>query len=205
MDIDLEIARPQADYNEIAVDKPAIDIGARLNGLRKERKWTLVQTAKQTGLSLSALSKIERNELSPTLSSLGKIAAGFGIDVVTLLSDEDAPSPLGRRSINRHSHGLVVGTRTCQNIWLATDLTHKRMLPLKTRVTAREPGDYAEWPVHPGEIFVYVLSGRLIVHSQIYTPVALEAGDSIYYDAKAPHKWTSEGEDEAEVLWVYVD
>ena len=65
MDIDLDIARSDADYSEMTVDKPAIDIGARLNSLRRERKWTLVQTSKQTGLSLSALSKIERNELFP--------------------------------------------------------------------------------------------------------------------------------------------
>ncbi|MCS3468380.1 transcriptional regulator with XRE-family HTH domain [Pseudomonas sp. JUb42] len=203
MDIDLDIARSQADYSEMTVDKPAIDIGARLNNLRRERKWTLVETSKHTGLSLSALSKIERNELSPTLMSLGKIASGFGIDVVTLLSDEDNPASLGRRSVNRHSHGLVSSTGTCENIWFAADLKHKRMLPLKTRVTAKVPGEYAEWPVHVGEIFVYVLSGRLVVHSQLYAPVYLEPGDSLYYDSSSGHKWTTEGETDAEVLWVY--
>lgn len=203
MDIDLDIARSQADYSEMTVDKPAIDIGARLKNLRRERKWTLVETSKHTGLSLSALSKIERNELSPTLMSLGKIASGFGIDVVTLLSDEDNPASLGRRSVNRHSHGLVSSTGTCENIWFAADLKHKRMLPLKTRVTAKVPGEYAEWPVHVGEIFVYVLSGRLVVHSQLYAPVYLEPGDSLYYDSSSGHKWTTEGETDAEVLWVY--
>jgi transcriptional regulator with XRE-family HTH domain len=203
MDIDLDIARSDADYSEMTVDKPAIDIGTRVNNLRRERKWTLVQTSKQTGLSLSALSKIERNELSPTLMSLGKIANGFGIDVVTLLSDDDTPASLGRRSVNRHSHGLVSGTSTCENIWFASDLKHKRMLPLKTRVTARSPGEYSEWPVHSGEIFVYVLSGRLVVHSQLYAPVYLDPGDSLYYDSSLGHKWTSEGDEHAEVLWVY--
>lgn len=203
MDIDLDIARSQADYSEMTVDKPAIDIGARLNNLRRERRWTLVETSKHTGLSLSALSKIERNELSPTLMSLGKIASGFGIDVVTLLSDEDNPASLGRRSVNRHSHGLVSSTGTCENIWFAADLKHKRMLPLKTRVTAKMPGEYAEWPVHAGEIFVYVLSGRLVVHSQLYAPVYLDPGDSLYYDSSSGHKWTTEGETDAEVLWVY--
>jgi transcriptional regulator with XRE-family HTH domain len=205
MDIDLDITRSQADYSEMTVDKPAIDIGARVNSLRRERKWTLVETSKHTGLSLSALSKIERNELSPTLMSLGKIANGFGIDVVTLLSDEDGPASLGRRSVNRHSHGLVSSTGTCENTWFAADLKHKRMLPLKTRVTAKVPGEYAEWPVHVGEIFVYVLSGRLVVHSQLYAPVYLDPGDSLYYDSSFGHKWTSEGDEDAEVLWVFAD
>ncbi|WP_296249025.1 helix-turn-helix domain-containing protein [Pseudomonas sp. UBA4194] len=205
MDFQLALDRPEADFTEIADDEAPIDIGARVRSLRHERKWTLTQTAKFTGLSLSALSKIERNELSPTLSSLSKIAKGFGIEVVNLLSDNERPFAVGRRSLNRHAHGLQVATTTCQNTWLAADLKHKRMLPMKSRVVAKHPDEYSEWPSHAGELFVYVLSGCLVIHSQLYAPLRLEPGDSLYYDARAGHKWTSEGVDEAVVLWVYVD
>ena len=85
----------------------------------------------------------------------------------------------------------------------AAELRNKRMLPIRTRVTARTPDEYAEWAVHPGEIFVYVLQGALVVHSQLYEPVCLAQGDSIYYDAAAGTKWTSAGPEDAEVLWVY--
>ncbi len=72
-----------------------------------------------------------------------------------------------------------------------------------TQVTARDPGEYAEWQTHPGEIFVYVLRGTLVVHSVLYAAERLTEGDSLYYDAAAGSKWTSEGKRDAEVLWVY--
>lgn len=202
MDIDFEQERSVA--LDTPDERPPLAVGAYIHALRKARRWTLVETSKRTGLSLSALSKIERDELSPTLTSLNKIATGFGIDVVTLLSGggEERYSQ-GRRSISRHNQGLVHPTQTCENIWFAADLQHKRMLPLKTQVKARVPGDYAEWPVQAGEIFLYVLSGTLEVHSTLYAPISLQPGDSIYYDASSGHKWLSTSELDAEVLWVY--
>lgn len=204
MDIGLNGPRPADQEGRPSTGRaPAIDIGRRVRTLRRERKWTLHQASDQTGMSLSALSKIERGELSPTLSSLEKLAAGFGVDVVGLLGSEAGPRAPGRRSINRRSDGVLHQTATCRNFWLAADLRRKRMLPIRTLVTAREPEEYTEWQVHPGEIFVYVLRGTLVVHSELYEPERLEEGDSIYYDAAAGTKWTCLGPETAEVLWVY--
>lgn len=205
--LDIQLDRPplSGDEFEIDNDEVACEIGERIKELRRERNWTLTKTAEQTGLSHSALSRIERNELSPTLGSLNKIARGFSIDVITLLSGRPAQPAAARRSINRHSHGLVANTHTCSNIWLAADLTQKRMLPLKTRVVARHPDEYSDWATHAGELFLYVLSGELLVHSKIYAPVKLAEGDSLYYDAHAGHKWVSVGTEDAVVLWVFAD
>ena len=181
----------------------ALDLGERVRRLRRKRSWTLTQASERMGLSPSALSKIERGDLSPTLSSLGKIAAGFGIDVAALVKEEGRAPAAGRRSITRRRGGETLTNATCRNTWLAADLRNKRMLPIQTTVTARNPNDYAEWATHPGEIFIYVLSGTLVVHSTVYAPVWLEAGDSLYYDAGTGTKWTSEGKTDASVLWVY--
>lgn len=189
-----------------ALPAPAEDtpeLGQQLKALRQARGWTLEVAARHSGMSLSALSKIERGALSPTIGSLRKIAAGFGIDVVTLLSRGTQGAAPGRRSVNRLPEGVAHATGTCQNTWLATDLTQKRMQPFRTRVTARRPEEYAEWARHPGEIFVYVLKGAMVLHSEAYAPLRLRAGESVYYDASMGSKWTSEGEDDAEVLWLY--
>ena len=192
----------EPDGAQTPVGSNAPTLGERVRRLRRERSWTLAQASRCMGLSLSALSKIERGDLSPTLSSLGKIASGFGIDVAGLVK-EDIPAAAGRRSISRARGGDLMPTATCRNTWLAADLRQKRMLPIHTLVTARNPDEYAEWATHPGEIFVYVLSGTLVVHSTAYAPVHLVAGDSIYYDAAVGTKWTTEGPQDATVLWVY--
>ena len=205
--MDIPLDRPSASGREYEINnnEVALQIGERVRQLRKERNWTLSKTAEQTGLSHSALSRIERNDLSPTLGSLNKIARGFSIDVITLLSEHPSEPATARRSINRASHGLVANTQTCENTWLAADLTHKRMLPLKTRVVARHPDEYSDWATHAGEMFLYVLSGELTVYSKIYAPVKLSEGDSLYYDAHAGHKWVSSGAQDALVLWVFAD
>lgn len=48
-------------------------IGARVRNIGKQRGETLVSLAQKTGLSLSALSKIENDKMSPTFGNLIRI------------------------------------------------------------------------------------------------------------------------------------
>ncbi|WP_417803835.1 MULTISPECIES: helix-turn-helix domain-containing protein [Thalassospira] len=179
------------------------EIGPRLHQLRKGRGWTLQDASKASGISASAFSKIERNELSPTISTIQRIARGFEMDVLSLLADpEDQPSLLGRRSVTRADEGKPHLSGSCDNELLCADLKNKRMTPIKTRVVARDVEEYDVWPKTDAEIFMTVLSGTVIVHSKIYEPLELNEGDSMYYDASAEHVWTRKGAKEAIVLWV---
>lgn len=185
-----------------------VDVGARLLKLRKGRRLTLQDMSALTGVSASAFSKIERNELSPTISTMQRIAQGLDVELVTLLSSEEAGSAAsfpGRRSISRAGSGSKHATGTCNNVLLCADLKNKRATPILTTVTARSPDEYAAWAKSEAEIFVMVLEGTLVVHSRLYEPLELNKGDSVYYDATTEHTWTSKGETNAVVLWVLVD
>lgn len=200
----LEAARKEAGEGTARADA-GVDIGARLHALRKARNLTLTQVSTMSGVSASAFSKIERNELSPTLGTLQRIAQGFGVDLTTLLGNNgDSPSAPGRRAISRAGSGSRHLTSTCVNTLLCADLRHKRMTPIVTTVNARAIEEYKSWPKSDAEIFVYVLEGTLVVHSTLYEPVELNKGDSIYYDANTEHAWTSKGDEPARVLWVIV-
>lgn len=184
-----------------------VDIGARLLKVRKGRGLTLQEASKLTGVSASAFSKIERNELSPTISTMQRIAQGLGIELVALLSDQDSDAGLfrGRRSVTRAGAGSRHATGTCDNTLLCADLKNKRATPILTTVTARSPKDYPAWAKSEAEIFVMVLEGTLVVHSALYEPLELNKGDSVYYDASTEHTWTSKGPSDAVVLWVLVN
>lgn len=193
---------------ESEVDEQTADMGRKIAALRKERGWTLQQASQMAGVAASTLSKIERNEISPTISTLNRIATGYELDVVQLLSskeEEIAPQaqPLaGRRSITRAGTGRTYTSGTCMNELLCHDLKHKRMTPLYTRIGARAVEDYTSWPKSETEIFLYVVKGTLVVHSRLYEPIELNEGDSMYYDASTEHLWTSKGSVDAEILWV---
>lgn len=196
----VEIAR------EMEVDEQTADMGRKIAALRKERGWTLQQASQMAGVAASTLSKIERNEISPTISTLTRIATGYGLDVIQVLSnreEETAPQPLaGRRSITRAGAGRSYTSGTCMNELLCHDLKHKRMTPLYTRIGARSVDDYTNWPKSETEIFLYVVKGTLVVSSRLYEPIELNEGDSMYYDASTEHLWTSKGSADAEILWV---
>jgi DNA-binding XRE family transcriptional regulator/mannose-6-phosphate isomerase-like protein (cupin superfamily) len=196
-----ETAAPAADGTG------AVSIGSRLHRIRKSRQLTLQEASELTGVSASAFSKIERNDLSPTISTMQRIATGLGVELVTLLTDQGAEPVTfaGRRSVNRAGGGSGHITATCNNTLLCADLKNKRATPILTTVTARSPEEYKAWAKSDAEIFVMVLEGTLIVHSRLYEPLELNTGDSVYYDATTEHTWTSSGPKDAVVLWVLVN
>jgi len=62
-------------------------IGGNIRRVRKEQTLTLRQLARRTGLSVSALSQIERAECSASVASLHRIASALGVRVATLFGD----------------------------------------------------------------------------------------------------------------------
>lgn len=72
-------------------------IARRLEFLRAERGFTLDTLAERTGLSRATLSRLERGELSPTTSMLGKVCALYGWTLTRLLAavETDGPNVVG--------------------------------------------------------------------------------------------------------------
>lgn len=180
-----------------------ITVSERITALRQEHGLTLQECARKTGVAASTLSKIERGELSPSVTTLQKIAAGFEMDVTDLLTQSRQVGLMqGRRAVSRKGEGKSHTSMSCDNFLLCHDLKNKRMVPIRTSVTARSTDDYPVWAHSDAEIYLYVVKGRMQLHTRIYEPLELEEGDSVYYDANGEHCWTSVGDEDAEVLWV---
>ncbi len=54
-------------------------LATTLKALRLARGWSLSKLAEETGVSKAMLGQIERNESSPTVSTLWKIATGLNV------------------------------------------------------------------------------------------------------------------------------
>jgi hypothetical protein len=77
------------------------------------------------------------------------------------------------------------------------------MIPVLTRIRAKSVGEFGELVHHSGEEYIYVLEGRVEIHTEFYDPLVLEAGESIYIDSNMGHAYVAaEGCDEATVLGV---
>lgn len=70
------------------------DILAVITKCREERGWTEYQLAERSGLPQSTISSWYRKKMVPTVPSLEKICAAFGITLSQLFADGDAPVTL---------------------------------------------------------------------------------------------------------------
>jgi transcriptional regulator with XRE-family HTH domain len=62
-------------------------ISMTLKTLRRERGWSLDKAAEETGVSKAMLGQIEREESSPTITTLWKIASGFNTSFSSFIEE----------------------------------------------------------------------------------------------------------------------
>lgn len=82
------------------------DVLAVITALRQARGWTEYQLAERSGLPQSTISSWYRKQMVPTLPSLEKICAAFGITLSQLFAEEGDPVELTeeqRRLLDRWS------------------------------------------------------------------------------------------------------
>lgn len=179
--------------------------GAALRSLRKRNRWTLAEVAQRTGIAASTLSRIERDQISPTYDMLLRLSGGLAIDVGQLLSTvpavaEASPDHPGRRSVNRSVDGDVVPMRNHTLRYLSTDLLNKQMTPILSEYRARSLAEFGPLMRHDGEEFLYILQGELELHTDCYAPLVLKAGDSAYFDSRMGHGYVARGAEPCRAL-----
>ena len=73
---------------------PAAGVGSRLRRLRKERRLTQSDLARQIGIQQSDLSRMEKGEYRVSLDNLFRILAALDVSATAFFADQrDAPRP----------------------------------------------------------------------------------------------------------------
>ncbi len=180
--------------------------GAVLKSLRLSKGWTLTEVSQKTGLPVSTLSKVENDKMSMSYDKLARISRGLEIDIGLLFSSEAKTEPpkttTGRRSITRAGEGRVIDTETYGHTYPATDLLNKRFVPIIAEIHAQSLSDFPEMIRHSGEEYAFVLEGTVELHSDLYAPVTLNVGDSIYFDSGMGHVYLRVGPAPCRVLSI---
>lgn len=181
-------------------------LGTLLRGMRARNGWTLKEMSERSGIPVSTLSKVEHDRLTLTYDKLLQLSQRLGIRMSELFAepDESAETPVtARRSIGSLDRAVQVTTQNYDYHYLCPELRRKRMIPVLTNIRAKTVEEFGELVTHPGEEYIFVLSGRIEVHTEFYDPVTLEEGESIYIDSQMGHAFVvGEGCEEATVLGV---
>lgn len=185
-------------------DKPTL--GRVLRSLRTRNDWTLKEMSDRTGIPLSTLAKVEHDRLTLTYDKLLQLSERLKIRMSDLFAEttEVSAQPVtARRSIGRMDRAIRVTTNNYDYYYLCAELRRKRMIPILTHIRAKSVAEFGELVHHSGEEYIYVLSGKVEVHTEFYDPIVLDAGESLYIDSNMGHAYVAaEGCDEAIVIGV---
>jgi transcriptional regulator with XRE-family HTH domain len=181
-------------------------LGMIMRNLRDRHGWTLKQMSERSGIPLSTLSKVEHDRLTLTYDKLQQVSQRLKIPMSDLFADAagtKAPVVTGRRSIGRIEDAVRIKTPNYDYFYLSTELRRKQMIPIITRIRAKSLAEFGDLVRHEGEEVIYVIKGRIEVHTEFYDPVTIEEGETIYIDSSMGHAYlVADGCEEALTLGV---
>jgi transcriptional regulator with XRE-family HTH domain len=176
-------------------------LGERIKALRRERELQQRQLAEKADLTPSMVSQIESGRLTPSLHTLGKIAAALSVPIAELFDGQ----PAGRIHVSRKKDYPVVSFDGSSERWavLGAGLFEGKIRAVVSTLDGRSRGVMTDKVViKPGQMeLFYVLDGKVALHYNGERQV-LDAGDSALLDGGAPHGWENLGTRAARVLWV---
>ncbi len=171
-------------------------LGARVRALRKERDLSQRGLAEQAGLSPNAISLIERDEISPSVATLQRLASALRVRMAYFFDD-----PAGDQVIHSRS-GLrpAIADKGVTIEATGLRLEGQQMEPF---VIVAEPltDSGKDAVVHAGHELVFCLSGR-VEYEIDGVSYGLEPGDQLLFEARLPHRWQNLGPETAHLLLV---
>ncbi|WAL65998.1 XRE family transcriptional regulator [Amycolatopsis cynarae] len=171
-------------------------IGPRLRTIRMAKGISARDLAERAGVAPAYISRLETGKISPTVASLSRVMQAMGESVGALFGQDTAgDSPVVRRADRQlvRSHGV--------EDYRLTPASADRLEVLETVVApGRGSGDSPY--THPGDQeCVLVLAGSLTIWlaEQEYV---LDAGDTITFTCRTPHRWSNVGSVPTRALWI---
>jgi transcriptional regulator with XRE-family HTH domain len=189
----------------MAVESPSSIPGAALRRARLAQGLSLRALSTKVGLPYSTLSKLENGKMAMTYDKLICLSVGLGVDIeefVAPAGQQPHLAPVGRRSVARAGAGPEAQSGRHNHIYPAADLLGKSMVPIIIEVKARSVEDLGGLIRHAGEEFLYILTGEMELHSDLYAPLRLGPGDSVYFDSGMAHAYVKTSTEKCTVLSV---
>jgi transcriptional regulator with XRE-family HTH domain len=171
-------------------------LGAHVRNLRKERALSQRELAELAGLSPNAISLIERNEISPSVATLQRLAGALSVRMSYFFESDTVA-----RILHFHPHDRPAIRGAGLTIeGLGAHLERQQMEPFYITLAPHAdmgPGQVA----HEGHELVCCIAGQLRyeIDGSVYV---LGPGDFLLFEADLPHRWGNPGAEETRVVLV---
>jgi transcriptional regulator with XRE-family HTH domain len=174
---------------------PDVDLRVRrrLRDLRIQRGLTLEDVARSARIDISTLSRLESGKRRLALDHLPRLAEALSVSTDELLRAPEAPDPRVRGA--SHTHNAIT-------YWpLTRQAAAGGLHAFKIRIAAKRRKPPAELPVHEGQDWTYVLSGRmrLILGERDFV---IEPGEAVEFSTWTPH-WFGAVDGPVEAIMIF--
>ena len=191
----------QAPGSESSLDN--ILIGAKLRHARMLLKLRLKDVAASVGCSESMLSKVENDQVKPSLKILHRLAAELNTSIGALFSNIDDAN---RVVMRRHERPVIrtntIGRPNAAGVRLECLVPDPANRLLYGSIHIVEPGGGSEGLIeHRGEEIGYLLEGELLLTVD-GVQYHLYSGDSFFFDSSLAHGYKNPGEVTTKVVWI---
>ena len=184
-------------------------IGISLRVRREQLGISLREIARRIGVSASLISQIERDKVTPSVSTLYALVTELGLTMGDVFGDGDGPAarvpapPVARRVTEpdeRAVLNLASGVRW-ERLTARTDSFVEFLYVVYDVGSASCDED--SLVRHGGTEYGYVISGRLGVRIA-FDEYELGPGASISFNSSAPHRLWAIGREPVHAIWVVV-
>jgi transcriptional regulator with XRE-family HTH domain len=161
-------------------------IGSQVKRYRQQLGLTVTELAERAELSSGMLSKIENGNTSPSLATLRALSIALNVPVTALFRQFEEQRDA---TFVRAGQGLLIerrGTRAGHQYQLLGHSIHSDVSVEPYLITLKEDSEVFPIFQHGGVEFIYVLQG-VVVYRHADATYRLSPGDSLFFDADAPH------------------
>jgi transcriptional regulator with XRE-family HTH domain len=161
-------------------------IGSQVRRYRNQLGLTIAELAERAGLSSGMASKIENGNTSPSLATLRALSVALNVPVTALFRQFEEQRDA---TFVRAGQGLPIqrrGTRAGHQYHLLGHSVHSDVSVEPYLIVLEADSDVFPIFQHGGVEFIYVLQG-VVVYRHADTLYRMSPGDSLFFDADAPH------------------
>ncbi len=174
------------------------ELGGRIRQLRRQKKITLIELAKLTGVAQATLSRMETGLMIGTVKSHQKIAETLGISLGELYGGIDSRyDRVGHQTVSAERK-IFAKTEQMKCELLTQEISKKKITPLL--ITLSSHGKSETERLERGvEKLLFTLEGTVVVHLE-QKEYTLNPYDTLYFDASIPHHLANPSNKQAKIF-----
>jgi transcriptional regulator with XRE-family HTH domain len=178
--------------------RPPVRFGAQLRHARETNRLSLGDLAERCGVTASFLSRVERDETSPSVASLVAICDALGLPIAELFTVPQTTL------VRRDDRALLAQLPSSDEVidTLITPAWERHLTVLETVAGPGGSGGEALYTMPSQTEVCFVLEGsvEVVVGDE---RVTLEEGDALTFGAASAHTWRNAGGRRgARILWI---